>query len=163
LSQYEVHWPSYNFALYKFDATSGAYLGNLTSTADPGVAPIVFRIYNQDRDGTLWSCEAGSSQHAHRCSITITSDNENPLIEGPTEYDFSTFAGVSFINAFAVELGKGLLLAGINNQSFLRVFSLSDGSLVRAIATPGIVTQVMPEDANRCYIMTAPGILCLIN
>src|SRR5262249_47907788 len=55
------------------------------------------------------------------------------------------------------------VLLGATGDNYLRVWDLAAGTLSRAIALPGFPVQVMPEDTNRCYVMTSNGMICLVN
>lgn len=151
----QVHWPGYLSRLQRWNGTSGDYLGGIDSSSSAG-----FIQYAQDRDGTIWGCYTTTTLHALKYSIDSTS--HDLTTDSVVVYNFTGFAGLIELSAFNIDLEQNLLI-GVATDSYLRVWNLTTGALIRSIPLPDVGVNVMLEDTSRCYVMCTHGQLCLIN
>jgi hypothetical protein len=151
-------WPSYNMRLHRWNATTGVYLGSL----DAGFATPYLRNLSQSIDGTLWQLYDVTTLWK------VQIDPVAGLSIGATpDYDLSTI-GLTGLLAFSVDVEQNLLLGGRGfPQDSLFVYNLTTGATIRTIQLPGIITKIMPEDSNRCYVSCAnlqnERRVCLVN
>lgn len=161
LQQNQRWWPSYNFTLHRWNATTGAYLGR----ADAGFSPYL-SILAQSRDGTLWALYSFSGLNAYKVNIDPTT--HAIVFDATPTYNFSGFSGLIQLLAFSIDVEQNLLLANVNNAPQLVVYNLTTGAVIRTIQLPGLPTQIMPEDTGRCYVAVASSSdstrrVCLVN
>jgi hypothetical protein len=152
LSNDQVHYPGNIYRLYRWNATTGAYLGGLDTGSTPSDGPYV-QMLAQSRDSTIWSLRT-DVQHIRK----VTVDPDTGITFGDTVYDISGWSSLSgTISAFSVDAEQNLLLAALAVEDHFGVYDLTSGDLIRTIYVPGYVSQIMPEDTNRCYVAHARG------
>lgn len=156
ITQNQINWPGYLFRLHRWSASTGAYLGGLDSTVDP-----VFKTFNQDRNGTLWGCESVTTKRVFKYTIDTTL--HDLVTDSVVQFDFSTFSDITLLNAFSIDIDANKMMGGSNSDFYLKVWNLSTGALENQIAVPGYPVVVMPEEVNRCYVLTSAGIVCLVD
>jgi hypothetical protein len=154
ITQNMVFFPGYNYALHRFNATTGEYLGRFD--ADPTL--FIFSRFTQALDNTIYRCDV---------ALKITKCQIDPVVgvtsDGVEIYDLSTFAGVTSIDAFSLYATSNVALICANVANQLRVHDLNTGALLRTVTLPASGVQVMPEDSERCYVMSANHVMCLID
>jgi hypothetical protein len=153
LTKNMVFFPGYNYSLYRFNATTGEYLGLI----DTDATLFVFAKFAQGLDGTVYRCD--DTLKIFKCQVSaagVTSD-------GVVIYDLSTFTGVTSIDAFNIDTVNDIALICANVANQLRVHNLSTGALLRTVALPASAVQVMPASNGKCYVMSSNHIMTLID
>jgi hypothetical protein len=151
-----IRWPGYNFTWYRFNASTGEYLGRVDSAASDWL----FSIFGQSRDGTLWKLRNSVTPfQAFPCVVTPTSVTPS----SSASFDFTNFETVTELFAFLIDVDQNLLIANANVESNVKVWNLTTGKIIRTIALPSFATVVMAVDDRQCYVMTSTGILCLVD
>jgi len=156
LQQNQINWPSYNYALHRWNATTGTYLGR----QDAGLSPYLSTLA-QSRDGTLWLLYDVSSIYKARLDPAA-----GLVIDATPDYSLAAL-GLTGLQTFSVDVEQNLLLGSEAVSDSLGVYNLTTGALIREIKTPGMVSQIMPEDLGRCYVAVANSFtdrrVCLVN
>lgn len=154
VQQAMVFWPSYNYMLYRFNSTTGEYLGSISTAA----TLFVFSQFAQSADGTIY--RADDTNKVYKCQIDpllgVTSD-------GVVLYNLSTFAGVISLNAFNINAGNSIALIGANVENQLRVHDLGSGALLRTVTLPGYPVKIMVQNDNLCYVLDSNSVVSLID
>jgi hypothetical protein len=154
LTQNMVFFPGFNYTLYRFNATTGEYLGRIDSSA----TLFIFSRFAQALDGTIYRCD--ETFKVFKCQVDpvlgVTSD-------GVVAFDFSLFAGITSVDAFNIDASNNIVLLGANVANQLRIHNLATGALISTVTLPANLVQIMPESAGRCYVMTADHVMCLID
>lgn len=156
LQQNMVRYPGFNYRAYRFNASTGDYLG-----AVDAILNLVVITWAQARDASIWGVHTTvPGLPAYRYTIDPL---QGPVTDGVQLYSFGTFSGVTALDAFSIDALANLLLAGVDGQSALSVYDLTTGALIRKVALSFALRQIMPEDANRCYVLTGDGTLFLVD
>jgi hypothetical protein len=151
-----INFPGYAYVCFRFNATTGAFLNQINGLFS------AFNSFAQSRDGTVWNVPHApltDPYHAFKCTIDPVL---GVTVDAAPTYDLTILEGGIAFNAFCIESATGLILIA-GSAAELRVHQISSGALLRAIPTPGVVVQIMPEDSDRCYVYCDGGQICLIN
>lgn len=158
LTQNMVWFPGYNFTWYRFNGTTGQYLGRV----DSAIGQWLFSIFGQSRDGTLWKVQNSVAPYqAFACIATA----DGVTVSATPSFDFTGFEGLVGVAAFLIDTEQNLFLAntGGGGDNTLKVWNLTTGKLLRTVSLPAAATVIMAVDASRCYAMTACGVICLVD
>ena len=111
----------------------------------------------QARDGNVWVYGA-SQLSMFECDATT-------FLATGLAYTSAYFAGRVGIAAPMVDKALDLCImpSEITPSGAVSVYRLSTGARLRDIPTVGQITALLPEDARRCYAVTAGGLLQLID
>ena len=158
IQQNMVWFPGYNYALYRFNSTTGEYLGRLE--ANPSL--MVFAKFAQALDGTVYRCDVGFAVPGgvYKCQVDpvngVTSD-------GVLLYNLLTFAGITSLDAFNIDTANNIALICANVANQLRVHDLTSGALIRTVTLPTNAVQIMQVSNGKCYVMAANHVMMLID
>jgi hypothetical protein len=152
----QVHWPSYEYRFYRFNGTTGAYLG----------AVEVDNVLNwfelaavQSRDGSIYAL-----QQTTLLAYPVQADPVAGVsVSADVAFDLGALTGATEIEAFLIDADLNLLLVGKDLDPNLRTYNLTTGVPLQVIALPGFPVTIMPVDTRQCYVMTDGGLLCLVD
>lgn len=148
-----IYWPSYAFRRWRVDGTTGTQLSTDTITANP---LSTMQIY-QMRDGSLWATVSAGNRFYELDPLTFAE------IAGTSQT--AAKYGATSINWPLVDRAQNVVIIKTNNEgnNQIGVYDFTSGALVRRINISGQVTQVFPEDATRCYLVSSNGMLNLVD
>lgn len=149
-----IYWPSYNFTVYRFDGTTGAFLDRTIDQSLP-YSLFAYQIF-QARDGSLWqSTVLGYFFEVDPLTFAEISGTR----ELPAKY------GAITLDRPLVDRAQNLVVMAVDGEvGTVSVWNFATGAFVRRIAISGVhAAQIFAEDATRCYVLCTNGMLNLID
>ena len=149
----QIYWPGYNRWFWKFDGSTGAYLGAF----ELGSSYYDYAMF-QSRDGSLWQVQI-TGGFFEFSPVTLEK------IDG-TDRDPEDFGYIGIDTLIVDKQSDLVIMAGVGPDDYFRamtVHTLSTGAQLRKIFLAGQAAAILPEDGTRCYVITTNEILHLVD
>jgi hypothetical protein len=158
LLQDQVHWPDTDFEWYRFNATTGEWLGRIDVVPDD---TFIVTLFAQARDGTVYRMGT-TTDKVYQCTVDPIAGVTFDL--SLVAFDLAALIGSAVeIQAYNIDTALNLLMVGHSFAPYLRIYNLTTGDLLSSIALPGWAVSIMPVDTRYVYVMTNFGIVALID